>query len=81
MEGSICTHAALGKKGMKILTADEPRELRLDGEAEETLFQTPMVEDLGHVGRYPIATAPIFLDQGQNAGEGEEREERTSMKS
>ena len=67
-------HASLGNGGIKVLTANEGRPGGLEGEVEDALAQPPVIEDFGHVGRYPVATAPIFLDRGQGGeGGGKER--------
>lgn len=47
---------------MWVLTASEECHVGLDGELEETLLQTPVVEDLRHVRRDPVSATSIFLD-------------------
>ena len=73
--------ASLGNRGIKVLTANKGRPGGLEGEVEDALPQPPAIEDLGHIGQYPVATTPIFLDQGQGRGGQSERAELTSRKS
>ena len=60
---------------MEALTASEKRHIGLYSELEEALLQTPVVEDLRHVGRYSVSATPMFLDPKNVRTHGRAEEE------